>query len=282
MLDREHLPGAPEAGLHLVDDEHDPVLVADAADAREELLRSDDEAALALHRLDHERGDALRRDGGHERALERVERIPSRRPAIVLCERHAIDLGRERAEARLVRVRLRRQGHGQQRPAVEAALECDHRRPLGVRARELDRVLDRLGAGVEERGLRRARERGHCHEPLRQRDVELVRNDREVGVREAVELLVGRSDHARMRVTDVQAPDAAGEVQERVPVDVGDRRALAVIDDDRQEDRERVGDHARLPVEDLLRARPRDRGLELDRLRRRHAAHDNGASGPSV
>ena len=83
-------------------------------------------------------------------------------------------------------------------------------------------------------------------------------------------------------MADVQAPDAAREVDERVPVDVGDRRALAVIDDDRQEDRERVGDHARLPVEDLLRARPRDRGLELDRLRRRHAAHDNGASGPRV
>ena len=34
VLHREHAPGAPEAGLHLVGDEDDPVLVADPAQAR--------------------------------------------------------------------------------------------------------------------------------------------------------------------------------------------------------------------------------------------------------
>jgi hypothetical protein len=34
---------------------------------------------------------------------------------------------------------------------VEAALEADHRRAASVGARELDRVLDRFRAGVEER-----------------------------------------------------------------------------------------------------------------------------------
>ena len=33
VLDREELAGAAEAGLHLVDDQDDPVVVADAADA---------------------------------------------------------------------------------------------------------------------------------------------------------------------------------------------------------------------------------------------------------
>ena len=36
---------------------------------------------------------------------------------------------------------------------MEPALEADDRRPLRVAARELDGVLDGLGAGVEERRL---------------------------------------------------------------------------------------------------------------------------------
>ncbi len=39
------------------------------------------------------------------------------------------------------------------------------------------------------------------------------------------ELLLGRGDHLRMRVADVQAADAAGEVDEGVAVDVGEQGA---------------------------------------------------------
>ena len=59
VLDREHLSGAAEAGLHLVDDEDDAVVVADPAHALEELRRRDDEAAFALDGLDHDRRDRL-------------------------------------------------------------------------------------------------------------------------------------------------------------------------------------------------------------------------------
>ena len=72
--------------------------------------------------------------------------------------------------------------------------------------------------------------------------VDLVRDDREVGVREALELLLRRRDDVRMRVTDVQAADAAGEVDEDVAVDVGERRAARLGGDDREGDRERRGD----------------------------------------
>ena len=75
MLDREEAPGAPEAGLHLVDDEHDPGVVAEPPQAGHELLRRDDEAALALHRLDDDRRDVLGRDLRQQRALERRERL---------------------------------------------------------------------------------------------------------------------------------------------------------------------------------------------------------------
>jgi len=76
-----------------------------------------------------------------------------------------------------------------------------------VGARELDRVLDRLGAGVEERRLRRAAERRQLEQPLGERDVDLVRDDREVGVAEALELLLRGLHDARVRVPDVEAAD---------------------------------------------------------------------------
>ena len=96
---------------------------------------------------------------GRERALERRERVLGRDAAVGVRERHAVDLGRERPEARLVGVHLRGEREREQRAAVEGAVEGDHRRAARVGARELDGVLDRLGAGVEERGLDRARDR---------------------------------------------------------------------------------------------------------------------------
>ncbi len=41
-------------------------------------------------------------------------------------------------------------------------------------------------------------------------------------------------DDPRMRVPDVEAADASGEVDEGVPVDVRERRALAALDHDGQ------------------------------------------------
>jgi hypothetical protein len=60
-------------------------------------------------------------------------------------------------------------------------------------------------------------------------------------VRVPLELLLSRRDDAGMRVADVQAADAAREVDERVAVEVGERRALRLRDDDRKGQGERVG-----------------------------------------
>ena len=62
-------------------------------------------------------------------------------------------------------------------------------------------------------------------QPLGELDVDLVRDDREVRVREARQLLLRGLDDLRVRVADVEAADAAREVDERVAVDVGERRA---------------------------------------------------------
>jgi hypothetical protein len=170
---------------------------------------------------------------------------------------------------------LRGEAQREQRSAVEAALESDHPGPLRVRARELDRVLDRLGSGVEERRLGRFRHGRELTEALGERDVRLVRDDREVGVREAAELLLRRCDDVRVRMADVEAADSAGEVYERVSVDIGDRGAARVLDDHRQEDRKRVGHHPLLPRQDLLRARARDLGPQVDCARHSHGADIN-------
>ena len=157
---------------------------------------------------------------------------------------------------------------------MEGALERDHRRALGVEPRELDGVLDSLGAGVEEDGLGVSAERRALEQPLRELDVGLVGNDREVRVGEARHLLGDRLDHARVRVSDVEATDAAREVDEDVPVNIGERRAATFLRHDREHDRLGVRDHALLARQDLSRAGARDRRADFYRLRRRH--------GPSV
>jgi hypothetical protein len=65
---------------------------------------------------------------------------------------------------------------------VETTFEGDNGRALGRQARNLDRVLDRLGAGVEENRSRRAGERGGRDQPLGDGRIDLVGNDGEIGV----------------------------------------------------------------------------------------------------
>ena len=59
VLDRPHRAGAAAARLHLVVDVEDPVRVEQLLQPRREVGRHRDEAALALHRLEHGAGDRL-------------------------------------------------------------------------------------------------------------------------------------------------------------------------------------------------------------------------------
>jgi len=71
-------------------------------------------------------------------------------------------------------------------------------------------------------------------------------------------------------VADVHAADTAREVDERIAVHVGDRRAVALGDHEREVDRERVRNDPFLTLENLLAARTRDVCQHLNRSRRRH------------
>ena len=193
--------------------------------------------------------------------------------------------GRRRArtaEAELVRVRLRGQRERQQRAPVERAFEGDHAGAAGGEARELDRVLDGLRARVEERGFRGAGERRPREQPLGQRCVDLVRDNGEVGVGEALELLLCGGDDMRMGMADVEAADAAREVDEDVAVDVGEQRAARVGRDDGEGDGERRRDARGEPRQDLARPRSRDLRPQLDRARGRHGSERSARPGGCI
>ena len=153
---------------------------------------------------------------------------------------------------------------------MEPCVERDHGRAAGRDSCDLDRILDCLGARVEERGSRRAGERDDPTEPLGELDVHGVRHDREVGVDELGRLLLDRLDDARVAVAHVADTDAAGEVDERVAVDVRDRRVQSLGSEHRQVHPEGLRNGALAAHEELSGAGPGDLRADLDRPRRRH------------
>ncbi len=78
IFHREHPTRAGEAGLDLVDHEHDAVLVAEPAERLQELRRRDVEAALAHHGLDDDRCDPRGLDVVFEELLDRSEAVGHR------------------------------------------------------------------------------------------------------------------------------------------------------------------------------------------------------------
>ena len=169
------------------------------------------------------------------------------RAAIAVGVRHLVRARHHRPE--LV---LERRAHQRQRAhrlAVEAAPEADELVLAGVRLREPQRALDRLGAARVELQAVDAVGRRVPREPLDQLDARLAgeRADRRLR-----RLLLHRLDPGRVRVAERVDVDAADEVEERVAVDVGDRRALGVVDDDARPS-------ARSPGRRARGARPRAR-----------------------
>ena len=114
---------------------------------------------------------------------------------------------------------------------MEAVLEDDDAGASGRRARDLDRILDRLGARVHEDRLLALAGAGRvlC-EPAAHLDVGLVRADHEALVEELVDLLVDRRDDRREPVPRVLARDPAREVEVDRAVRGLDLRALGAHD----------------------------------------------------
>ncbi len=158
------------------------------------------------------------------------DRVVGGDPAVRVRRGRAVDLRRERPEALLVGLDLAGQRHRHQRAAVEAAVEGDDRRAAGGGAGDLHRVLDGLGAGVQEdRLLVFAAAGRELAEPAADLHVGLVGGDHEALVQVLVDLRVDRVDHGLRVVAEVLAADAAGEVQVADAVGAVDVGALGGV-----------------------------------------------------
>ena len=140
LLIGEQVARAAHARLHLVEDQHEAVLVAQLAKFLEEPDRRNADAAFAHDRLDQDRGRG-RPDGGLD----------------------GFDIGRQLAEAFGLGAEafeifgIAGRGQGRHRAAMERAFEGQHFDALGmaagplIAARHLDRGFHRLEAGIAEK-----------------------------------------------------------------------------------------------------------------------------------
>ena len=233
VFDCRRRTGAPHAGLHLVGDVENSVLLTDLMNAANEFGRHRQEATLALDRLENDGGDLRRIDLALEDLAESSERILRRNAAIQVGRRGAIDLSRVRTHALLVWHRLRRQRHAHQRAPMEALVETDDRVAIRRKARDLDSVLDGLGTRIEQQSLERTLTRMAGNHALDGFDVALVLDDRVHLVHVAGRLLLHRSHNRLGRVSAVERANAPDEVDELAPINVGDARTMRVVGKDR-------------------------------------------------
>ena len=267
MLRREHLAGAADAGLHLVEHEQDPVLVADLPQPLEEPVRRDEIAALALQRLDHDRRDFLRR---HVALEQHADVIEDRAALVGAREQRAIGVGigdvrdarHGRRESRLLRVLAGGQRQRAHRAAVEAAEERDDPLPARDVARELQRALDRFGAGLAEEAHAGLAERHDRGEPFRERGhllVPVVARD----VQELRRRVLHGLDDPRVRVAGRADRDAGGEVEEAVAVHVPGLGAARVRHHERVVARIGGRGDFRVALDHRARLGPGQLGLEV-------------------
>ena len=178
----------------------------------------------------------------------------SRRDAAVrVRRRRAVDLGRERPEAGLVGLDLARSSSSS--AACGRGRRCRRRRRRAGRSPTRAILTAFSIASAPELTssdfCSLARARRELGEPAADLDVRLVDADHEALVEVAVDLLVDRVDDGREAVAGVLAADAAGEVEVRAAVDVGDARAVGARDDEPRR-RDAARDVARALGEDAV------------------------------
>jgi hypothetical protein len=143
---------------------------------------------------------------------------------------------------------------------VVTVVEDDDRLPLGVRTRDLDGVLDRLGTAVEQGRLLGVVARGQLGQRLGDGDVALVRRHHEAGVGEVGELRGRLAHHGLGGGADGGHGDAGTEVDQTVAVHVLDDAAAGARHEDRERGAHTLRDHGRAAGLQLLRLRAGDGG----------------------
>ena len=232
VLDGQEVTRATHPRLDLIRDEKDAVPGGQLPQARQEVVRWNQVAALALDGLDKDRGDAFRGRDGVEQLFDTLDRLVGGHAARHRRERRMEHLREQRGEAPALARFRRRQRQGAECPAVKRPDERDIARPSGGIARELHGALDRLGAGVREEDTRRRARQDPVLQSLRQLDLRRVVEVRPGHVDEAFRLLLDRGDNLRVGVARGDDGDAGREVEEPVAVHVCDPAAPASLHDE--------------------------------------------------
>src|SRR5271167_1702998 len=113
MLNRKHLPGATDSGLHFVGDEDNPVLFADLFHHWEKFFWWYNESALAQHRFGNHRRHRIRRYHAFERVLQMTRAAHIARwigevvrAAVTIRVRNPVDVAGKWRKACLIRIGL--------------------------------------------------------------------------------------------------------------------------------------------------------------------------------
>ena len=200
----EQRPRAAHAGLDLVEDQEQAMLVAQGAEPLQALGRHRADAAFPLDRLDHD-GAGRGADGGVQR--------------LVVAERNDVEPGQQRVESldHLLAADGGNSGHG---PAMERTLEGDDPVAFRIAARpveatgHLDAGFDRLRTGIaHEHGVGESLRHQPVRQPLELGDLEQVGH-----VPQLACLLRDRPDQMRMRVAEACHRDAGGEIEHAAAV----------------------------------------------------------------
>ena len=229
VLHGKHLAGAAVAGLHFVSNQHNTVLVAQGAQPLHGLSLDGVETALALHRLKNDGSHTRRLDVALEQLLHGVFGV------LQICamarERHVVNLGGKGAKARLVGLDLASERHRKQAAAVEGAAKGNDAAAPSVRAGDLDGVLNRLGAGREERGFGGAVDGHDGVDALGQRHVLRIGHDLVAAVGKALQLFGNRCLDLGVAVAGVEDRDAAHKVNVAAAFDVPQLGVFGVVDE---------------------------------------------------
>src|SRR5260370_5093373 len=95
---------------------------------------------------------------------------------------------------------------------MESVLKTNDGRPLCVGARDLDGVLDGLGAGVQKDGFLRKIAGSQRVQFFRHGNVAFVGSDGEAEIQVLLELFPDRGEHPRGAVAAIEAPAASDEI----------------------------------------------------------------------
>ena len=225
-------------------------------------------AALALDRLDENRGHLVRRGDPLEHGVLDLLDTIAAEVRITACLRSlrigdVMDVRNERREAAAVDQLGARKRHGAVGPAVKSAQESNGPASACVPAGQFQCRLQCLGSAVGEEDALGRRARRQLGESLRQVDLGLVIKIGAGHVNQPGGLVLNGGDDLGMAMPGRGHGDACREVEEQVPIDVSNHRPAAPLDDERIQPRVGRRNGLLVPLQQDLRVGTGQAGLNV-------------------